>query len=305
MEKILRSKSDKYLKDGHVGSLFLDSGAHSLYTLQVIKKKHKEGYDFYSTKTFWDYVDAYAAFVKKYAPAIDYYATVDAIFNPEKSWEVLKYLEKEHGLSPVPVIHWGTDLKWVKKHLDAGYTYIGLGGLGQEVTKQVYYAWADKVFEYLCPKPSQLPIVRTHGFAMTAYELLIRYPWFSVDSASWVKAGGFGQIYVPHKRKGKYTFDVPPYNLSVSSRSPTNEKAGRNVSNLTREEQKTVKEWLDEIGIPLGKVDGNGEMVEWGVVCNHHARRIANLLFFEKLVEWLPEWPWPFRRASKKGLFSV
>lgn len=161
-----------------VGSFFLDSGAHSLFTREVIKKKHRAGYSFYESKKFWAYVDAYANFVKRHKKDIDFYVNVDAIFNPQKSWEVLKYLEQEHGLSPLPVIHHGTDLKWLDRHLEAGYTYIGLGGLGQEVSTREYFAWANQVYERICPAPSHLPLVKTHGFAMTGYDLIVRYPWY-------------------------------------------------------------------------------------------------------------------------------
>jgi len=285
-----------------IGCLFLDSGAHSLYTKQVIKKKHAKGYDFYESAEFYAYVDDYIEFIKKHKQAIDHFVNVDVIFNPEKSWEMLKYMEKA-GLKPLPVIHWGTDLKWIKKHLDAGYDFIGLGGLGQEVSVAQYHEWADKVYEYLCPKPSCLPIVKTHGFAMTAYELMIKWPWFSVDSASWVKAGGFGQIFVPHKRGGKFTFGVKPYNISVSAESPSKSQKGKHVYTISKGELKVVKEWLEQIDMPYGSVDKDGEEVEYGVTSNHAARKIANLKFFQGLIDWLPKWPWPFRGSSQKGFF--
>lgn len=293
----------------HIEFFFLDSGAHSLYTQEVIKKKGTkefQGFEFFKTKAFWDYVDSYATFVKEHLDAIDYYVNVDVIFNPELSWKVLKYLENTHGLKPVPVIHWGTDISWIKKHLDAGYDFIGLGGLGQEVTRQQYYEWANKVYSYICPPPSHLPIVRTHGFAMTAYDLLIKYPWWSVDSASWVKAGGFGIVYVPHKRGGVHTFEVEPYNISVSNDSPSKKDRNKHISTITSEERKIIKEWLEIIDVPYGKVDKDGQMVEWGVISHHSARKIANLRFFDALVKWLPSWPWPFKRAGvyRKGFFE-
>lgn len=157
-----------------VGSLFLDSGAHSLYS------KYAKGgdYSYFDSSDFWAYLDDYALWIKKYPHAFDYYANVDVIYNPELSWKVLKFLEQEHGLNPVPVIHSRTALKWVHKHLEAGYKYIGLGGLGQLTTKSQYYAWADSVFSILCPKSNDYhPIVDVHGFAMTSYDLLVRYPW--------------------------------------------------------------------------------------------------------------------------------
>jgi hypothetical protein len=290
----------------HIEHFFLDSGAHSLYTKEVIKKKgtkEYQGFAYFESDDFWKYVDTYAAFVKGHLDAIDFYVNVDIIFNPELSWKVLKHLENTHGLKPLPVIHHGTDLKWIKKHVEAGYDFIGLGGLGQEVTKQQYYAWADQVYSYLCPPPKRIPIVKTHGFAMTAYDLLLRYPWWSVDSASWVKAGGFGIVYVPRKRGGIFTFDVEPFNISVSNDSPSKKERHRHIFTLTNEEAKLIKEWLEEIDVPYGKVDKEGKMVEWGVISHHGARKIANLRFFQALTASLPKWPWPFKGVFRQGFF--
>ena len=69
---------------------FMDSGAHSLYSEHVIKKNHEDGYAFYETKEFFEYVDRYCDYIKENNAAIDHYANVDVIFNPEKSYEVLK-----------------------------------------------------------------------------------------------------------------------------------------------------------------------------------------------------------------------
>lgn len=280
------------------GEFFLDSGAHSLYNIHARGKPARRKYDYFTTPEFWEYVDEYAAFVKKRAAGLDYYATVDVIFNPKLSWKVLKYLEQEHGLSPVPVIHYGTPMKWIERHVDAGYEFLGIGGLGQEAQKVNYLAWADQVFKFLCPPPSRLPIVRTHGFAMTAYSLLIRYPWWSVDSSSWAKAAGFGGIYVPQKRGGRFTFSVPPYSIGISNASPKVKIRGQHYHSWTPLEKAIVQEWLEKIGVPFGKVNAAGEPVEYGVLSQYNARAVANLKFFEELCEGLPKYPWPFKVKS-------
>lgn len=285
-------------------NFFLDSGAHSLYTLHVIEKGHSEGYSWYHSPEFRKYVDEYAAFVKAHDNGIDWYANVDAIFNPQLSWEVLKYLEDEHGLKPVPVIHFGTPWKWFQKHLDAGYEFVGVGGLGQEATKGDYKVWADLIFSGLCPKSNgHLPLVRTHGFAMTSYSLMIRYPWWSVDSASWAKAAGFGSVFVPHKRNGKFDFSVPPYVIGFSFRSETAKVFGKHYLTLGKAEQRVVLDWLAEIDIPLGKMSPDGVPVEYGVLSQYNARAAANLKFYDRLCKWIPPWPWAFKVTNPGGFF--
>ena len=316
---------------------FLDSGAHSLYNKHIghhgsitedmkdrmskmtpmerfaarrrspslFRSKRKTSYDYYKSKEFYDYLATYCQFVIDYKDSIDAFATLDVLFNPEMSYNILKHIENEWGLFPVPVIHYNTDIGWVHRYLDEGYNYIGIGGLGQEITKANYYEWADKVFTVLCDKETHLPLVKTHGFAMTAHQLLIRYPWYSVDSASWAKAGGFGRLYVPRMTGGKFDFLSPPYTLNCSVLSPTKHRAGRNLSTLKKAEQAVVKKWVESCGQTLGRCDSNGSTIEQGVINYHGARKICNLRFYEMMVESLPDWPWPFvaKKERKVGLY--
>jgi hypothetical protein len=299
---------DRFYLDGlprSCGGLFLDSGAHTLYTNEVIQKGHSVGYAYYKSPEFKKYVRQYGEWCKAHEAELDFIVNVDVIFHPQLSWNVLKFLENEYGLHPVPVIHFGTDLKWIDKHLDAGYEFLGIGGLGQEATRNAYLKWADKVFDRLCSGPDRLPCVRTHGFAMTSYRLMIRYPWWSVDSASWAKAAGFGQIFVPHKRDGKFVFDVEPYVIGFSYRSELTKADGKHFLALTKGEQAVILEWLEIIGVPLGSTKKNGRMKEYGVLSQYHARAVACVKFFDQMTKWLPEWPWPFPKPiHHQGFFK-
>ena len=271
--------------------------------MRMIAKKRD--FSWYKDKVFLDYVDKYAEFVHKHKKGLDFYVTVDVIFNPEQSWEILKYLEREWGLNPLPVIHYGTDLKWFNRHIDAGYDFIGIGGLGQETHKGDYFEWADRVFNYLCPRPSRLPIVKCHGFAMTAWELLVRYPWWSVDSASWIKAGAFGSLYIPKKTKGEYDFTgKPPWVVAISDGSSAIQKGIHYQSYKQRNKPlaKIMEEWVEYLGMPYGKTDNCGDSIEWGVFSDFTARSVANACYFEMLSKALPEWPWSFdRRVVSRG----
>lgn len=302
-------KSDSEQKE-YIETFFLDSGAHSLYNREIFNKKaqhsrHASKWAYYETDEFWKYVDDYAAFVKAHKEGIDYYANVDVIFNPELSWKALKYMEDKHKLSPVPVIHCGTDMSWVKRHLDEGYEFLGIGGLGQGVTRRAFLSWGNVLFTLLCPGPKRLPIVRTHGFAMTSWRLMRRYPWWSVDSASWIKMASFGNLLIPHKRRGVYTFDVEPHNVIVSMVDMAGKK-DKHLLARSPSEQKIIREWLDEIEVPYGKTDSDGNMVEWGVCSHYGPRRIANLIAFKRMADSVPEYPWPFggTMATRAKLFK-
>lgn len=312
-------------KDRDVRSFFLDSGAHSLYNkhcyherrdstgrvVGTVYKAKSIRFKWFSkdgtklTKQFREYIDRYAAFVKEHQKNIEYYATVDVIYNPELSWLSINYLKDEHGLNPVPVIHNHTSVKWVAKYVEAGFDYIGLGGLGQKSTKARYYDWADSVYDYLCDNPKRLPCVRTHGFAMTSWEMVCRYPWWSTDGSTAYKVAGYGAIFVPPVRNGKFVFtERDPYCVGFSYRSSARAEKNKHYETMTSGQQALVRRWLEEIEVPMGKMGEDERTLEYGVVSEYNARATANLKYFQRLCAALPEWPWPFERKQRTGFFS-
>lgn len=279
------------------GMVFLDSGAHSLFN-KVYKKHRTSRYEYFESDEFWDYVDGYAKFVRRYKKGIDFYANVDVIQNPELSWKTQKYLEDEHGLEPIPVVHDGTPIEWLRRYLKEGYDPIAIGGVSIMGTRRQYTRWANSMFDLICNTPNRLPSVRIHGFAMTAYQTVIKYPWWSVDSTSWVQTAAWGSIFVPRFRKGNFDFGHDPFTITTSLDSPLVQKGNnKHYKCCTKLEQSVVQKWLDHIEIPLG------DEQTWGVVSEHNARKIANLLFFEELRNWMPEWPWPFKITRSRGFF--
>ena len=255
-------KDPKKNKIGSVKSHFLDSGAFTLWTTAF--KYHQENNcgrcDYYDTDEFVEYIDNYGAFLKKYKIAIDLYANIDAIGNPEITYRNQKYLEDKHGLSPVPVVHFGTDISWLKKYMDEGYKLIGLGGLVGSTMKKGCRDWIDSCFNMVCNSPDRLPKIKLHGFGVTSYRFLIRYPWWSVDSAAWDKIASYGGICIPHKRRGKFIFNRSPYIMKVSMESPTIKKRKAHYLTIEKAEKIIIKEWLDFIKIPLGSLDEKGEV---------------------------------------------
>lgn len=286
--------------------LFLDSGAYSLYAehAQIKVGGADKDYSWFVGKKgklsrrFREYLNGYADFVTKYRKSFDHYASVDVIFNPELSWQAFQYLV-DKGLDPVPVIHQFTPLSWLDRYVQAGCSYIGVGGFGIASG----FDWGDRLFDHVCPKPDRLPEVKLHGFAITRYPMMVRWPWYSLDSARWAKAAGFGSILIPHKRRGEFTFEEAPYMIAFSHRSNARKVEGRHIDTVSPAERKIILEWLDWIGVPLGRVDKDYTPVEYGVASQYNARAVANLKFFEALAAWLPKWPWPLRVNVRRGLF--
>jgi len=285
---------------GVVQSHFLDSGAYTQFS-QAIKYHQKNGggrWDFYDTDEFWDYIDAYAEFVKEFQPAIDFYANLDVIGNSELTWRNQKYLEEQHGLNPVPVVHYTShdSFSAFDRYIKEGYGYIGLGGLvGQTGYLKFHQQWLDTLFAKISPAPKHLPTVKIHGFGFTSHRMLLRYPWWSVDSVSWAKLGGFGTIIMPMKSGKGFDFLRAPLKIKVSSEDiKSRMRWNCHYDSASDQVKRNVQEWLDFIGIPLGKWK-NGEVVENGILTRHVERRAACLLYFENLVKSIPEWPFPFK----------
>jgi len=338
-------------------SVFMDSGAHGLYNLHVLKldkeSRRSKNEDYQRRRgsdvldkpvvrwsqgdfsTYYDlslgtefrrYCDRYARFMQQMEGRGVLLANVDAISNPEKTWEIQKWFEKTHGVQPVPVIHYGTPLKWVDRYLEAGrYDLLGVGGLGQGVLRKDYFGWGDQFFCHICPESNRrLPLIKTHGFAMTSWEMICRWPWWSVDSATWVKLSAYGWIYVPKRKekkndreKDQWRFDLPPMMINFSTRPPKakdSSEAGpelssflpegrepapremewqKHLNNLLPGARETALAWIKHLGLEIGSLDAQGEMEVFGVSSHHRARSIANLCYLKELEESRPEWPYP------------
>ena len=282
------------MNERFVKSHFLDSGAFSLG-----RKIPRHQEKFYDSEDFWNYIDSYAAFIKKYKIAIDLYANVDVIGNPELTWRNQKYLEKKHNLNPVPVVHYQTDLKWLEKYIAEGYEIIGLGGLVRKIAKKECKIWLDNCFDIICPRPSRLPVVKIHGFGMTKVGFLFRYPWWSIDATTVEQLSRWGKIMVPRKSKihrGKYDYKRHYVTIAMSSRVKGH-KMSMHFHYLSNQEKKEIEEWIGFINQsnyfnkPLSfKTDDNIEY------------KRANYFYYNEVCKRIPKWPWPFKVKIRKGL---
>jgi hypothetical protein len=269
--------------------LFLDSGAFSAW----------------SQGTSID-IDKYIAFIQKYKSKLTVYANLDVIGDPVGTWKNQKYMESK-GLKPLPVFHTAfEDEKWLKKYIDKGYDYIALGGMaGGDIQSSTIAAKLDYLFpKYLCDAKG-IPNIKVHGFGITSIPLLIRYPWYSVDSTSWVLTGRFGGIFIPKKKNGKYDYSVIPHKIDVSTRSSKVKEAGQHITTLSSAERKELLSYLSERGYVLGKseFDANGKevIIEEGI-CNMYMQRDeVNIMYFLDLEKNLPVWPWKFETKAAKG----
>lgn len=154
-------------------SLLLDSGAFSVWRLG-------------KAISLLDYSN----FVHDHAHWIDAYFNLDCInpHDPEDAasrsfanWQEMR----ARGLAPIPVFHAHEHIKWLDKMLDAGATYIGIAPLSLR-NRGEFDRWYDVVWNYLVTSGG-LPVVKLHALGEGRIASILRYPWFSADSSTWIQ----------------------------------------------------------------------------------------------------------------------
>lgn len=299
--------------------LFLDSGAFSAWT---------QGKDI----NIHDYI----SFIKQYKHLIKVYANLDVIgiggkqpnaLTAEKTLENQKIMEKA-GLSPLPCFHFGEPLSYLDYYVKK-YDYLALGVAGN--TGSTLIPWLNECFsKHICDSDG-MPKLKVHGFAVTSLPIMIRYPWYSVDSTSWAITGGMGSIYVPRYKNGDWVYDENTWKIAVSDRSPSKKESGKHISTLVPAEQKIILNYIHSKGYKIGhskymKVKQSHELadnerwaekqpkdktemrlleviMESGVSNRYEHRDELNIIYFHDLEKALPKWPWPFKLEKETPKF--
>lgn len=293
--------------------LFLDSGAFSAYTQGVEID-----------------IQEYITFVKEHEDVLTVYANLDAIGDAVKTLENQRTMEAA-GLHPLPCFHIGEDLSYLDLYI-AEYDYIAIGGMlaigtgRAEVARVLDRLWAERI----CGADG-MPKVKVHGFGLTSLRLMLRYPWYSVDSTSWVITGRMGSVYVPKPWTGALD---EPWKVCVSTRSPSKSEAGQHITTISPTQREQVLAYCESKGYVLGRssfreekegyVLKEGEKAtgktskgalaedqevetieEWGLCNDYRLRDELNIIYFLDLERAMPEWPWAFKLAKKRGGFGL
>lgn len=296
-------------------AIFLDSGAFPAY--------HR-GIDI----NIQDYIN----FVKKFQRYFAYYANLDVIGDPAASYKNQQIMEAA-GLRPIPCYHFGEDEKWLRKYIDGGHNYISLGGFMLVSNASDLIAWLDHIFsKHICDSTG-MPVIKAHGFGLTAPYMLCRYPWYSVDSTTWSQITMCGAIVIPPKIKGEYKYDRPSIRVCVSNRTPyvRSSIAKDHINNLPRNQQKQVYDYLEYHSCVMGessfrwepegftkkdlapdekiikceinKKEGHvlvEKIIIAGVSNDYRARYYMAMGYFNDLQNSLPDWPWPFKSRLRR-----
>lgn len=287
--------------------LFLDSGAFSAWMQGI-------------TINIYEYID----FIKQYHDLITVYANLDVIGDPQATWRNQMIMENA-GLKPLPCFHYGTPEKWLLRYLGKGYDYIALGGMVAITTTTQLMYWLDRLFQTILTDNAGMPKVKIHGFGITSLRLMLRYPWYSVDSTTWVVTGRRGIILVPKWKNNQWVYDENSWKVIVSTRSPSQKEAGKHLSTLTPKCQEIIFAYFEAKKYAIGKSEFRQEsekyhleknerwygkaskgyrevelLVERGLCNDYKLRDELNIIYFLDLEKTIPEWPWPFQPKAKR-----
>lgn len=128
--------------------------------------------------------------------------------------------------------------------------------------------WLDRYFEMICDE-NGIPIVKVHGLGVGSVRLILRYPWYSVDSTTWVRTGRNGKILVPERKMGNWRYDIPPMTVWISEESSAKDKVGRHFDTLPPSRKRIVEEYIQFRGYTPEEAR-----------TNYKARDILNIEYF-------------------------
>lgn len=210
-----QTKVDAMRRDGI--KIFLDSGAFSAFTQGVTIN-----------------LDQYCAYIKRNTDIIDIASVLDAVGDPQKTADNQAAIES-NGIQVLPCYHYGEDESYLCRYLEV-YPYITIGGM-VPIGKPQLRTWLDRIWSrYLC-RPDGTPRVKVHAFGMTSLSLMVRYPWYSVDSSSWVQGGSMGNVLIP----GVGMF-------AISSQSASRKHAQRHMATINPPQQAELLARISRFG---------------------------------------------------------
>jgi hypothetical protein len=280
-------------------NLMLDSGAFSAWTSQEDIS-----------------IEEYGQFILEHLDHFEYIVNLDVIpgeggraILPEEQEDAAEQGRKNYwylinmGVPKeklIHVFHQGERFYWLEKMIDE-MSYIGISPANDRTTEQKIQ-WLDSCMDYVTDRKGR-PTIKFHGFAVTSVRLMLRYPWYSVDSTSWVVYGKFGMILIPHKSQGAYDYRKT-YRIFVSARSPKVAMDGKHITTLSCDEKNYILEYIKEQGFKLGKshIDdfGKEHKIIEGLCNNHILRDNFNMLYYVGLQKTIE--PWKTARFNRKDI---
>ena len=208
--------------------VMLDSGAFTAFTAGVS----------ISLQEYCDYVKAHAKYIYEYF-------VLDEIGDASGSLRNYNYM-LDQGLNPIPVFHYGEDFSYLKHYMSLT-DYVSLGGLaGSGEHKKRWLAWMDLVWSQYLVREDGMPRVKVHGLGLASVDYIFRYPWYSIDSTSWLKLAYRGRILVPRiNYQGQYDFTQVPFGIWCGRKTAV----PSHYVNFNTAKRKYIADYVESLGL--------------------------------------------------------
>lgn len=210
--------------------VFLDSGAFSAFTMGVEVD-----------------IKAYCNYIQENIDIIEIIdgnicaSVLDSIGSAQGTYENQMRMESL-GVKPLPCFHYGEDERYLEWYV-ANYEHITIGGMVPISTPQLRI-WLDRIWEKYLIDGSGQPKIKVHGFGLTTISLMEKYPWYSVDSSSWVQIAANGGILFEKNWKA----------LSVSNQSPSRKVHNQHFNTVSEIQQNTIIDYLVGNGYSIDRL---------------------------------------------------
>lgn len=186
--------------------VFLDSGAFSAFSLGVQV----------DLPAYCEWIKRNLDIIRTDGPSL-MASVLDGIGDPLKTYQNQIAME-QLGVRPLPCFHYGEDERYLEWYIEH-YEYITIGGMVPISTPQLFH-WLDRIWNKYLTDGSGRARIKVHGFGLTSVPLMQEYPWYSVDSSSWVQIGAHGNIMIDGKT------------LAFSSQSPSRKNVNQHIDSL-------------------------------------------------------------------------
>lgn len=210
--------------------VFLDSGAFSAFT---------KGVDV-DMKAYCRYIHENEDIIEK-VDGVTCASVLDGIGDPLKTWQNQQAMESL-GVRALPCFHYGEDERYLDWYVER-YPYITLGGMVPISTPQLIH-WLDRLWERHLTDGAGRPKVKVHGFGLTSLPLMKRYPWYSVDSSTWVQWAANGMLLIPGTGQ-----------VNVSSQSSSRKIEGQHLNTYTPPQREAIIKKIEALGFEVERLE--------------------------------------------------
>jgi len=256
----------------------LDSGAFSAWSLG-------------GSVDFDEYVKYVKRLIRSYPNCDLVYINLDRVGDGEYSY--CNWLRmRDLGLNPLPVYHVNVPERYLAKYLELT-DYVALGNLAFRSNKKRQVV-LDSVWQRYFLDDKSMPKVRVHGLGLASFRLMERYPWYSIDSTSWLRHASVGALLIPKPTEGQYDFRRTPFTCFVTGPKMQWRGKRRYRIYLNPEEIDYVRSYVQACGCEIEGDDG--------VRHSWSARYQVNVYYFHRFMKERLSWPRRFAGAAVRTL---